>query len=324
MAPAVSDGVVTVGTWREANTTMDAVLSALDQLRCSDRRGAVRTSFLTLVAVGGERVEIDGVFDAVHRLGPSQPSRVVVLRVVGGDDHRLDGRVGVYLRSRGGLCLGLDDIAIEVAGPARSHLDSLVGPLTIPDLPLVVWCWERLPPARSPLIGVADHLVVDSARAGGRERLSALARLARRVTVTDLSWLRLGHLRRRLGVALVVTDLAPSPGDVTTATVCGSDLDRAMLAGWLGDRLPGVDVHEVEPAGGETALTLSGAGAEVAVEARRDTVDATVRRGGEVWSSSISAPPPTTEGLLAEALTHLRPDPVFEAALAQAAGVPGG
>ncbi|MGI8758883.1 MAG: glucose-6-phosphate dehydrogenase assembly protein OpcA [Acidimicrobiales bacterium] len=314
--------LITVGTWREEVTSMGPVLGALDGLRRRDRRGAVRASFLTLMAVGGASVELDEVFDIVHRLGVVQPSRVIVVRVVGGEDHRLSARVGVHLLARGDQCLGIDDIALEVAGPVTSHLDSVVEPLTLPDLPVVVWCRERLPPPHSPLIGVADHMIVDSTRAGGRSRLPAVSRLSRRVPLTDFAWLRLAPLRRRLAAALRRPGAGDVLGEATAAIVAGPDPERALLAGWLGDRLPAATVTD----DGETELpsvVLSGADFRLQVETTEAAVTATLERHGhQQWCSRATSAPATTEGLLAEALLHLRPDPVFLGALAAAAEQP--
>lgn len=292
----MTSGVITVGTWQAHDTTMGPVLAALDRLRQFDRRGAVRASFLTLLAVGGKGVEVDEVFDTVHRLGPFQPSRVIVVRVLPGERHRLDARVGVHLQSRGSQCLGIDDVALEVAGPVTSHLDSLVEPLTLPDLPVVVWCRERLPPGRSRLIDLADHLVVDTVAAGGRSRLPAVARLHRRSPVIDFAWLRLLPLRRRLATCLRHVDLRPLLDSVDWIAVTGPEVERALLVGWLLDRLPGATV--TEEGDGALSVTLEGGGRRVEVGAGDETV--------------------TTECLLAEALLHLSPDPVFSAALAGA------
>lgn len=286
--------VITLGTWRQRDTTMGPVLAALDRLRQCDRRGAVRASFLTLLAVGGETVEVDEVFDTVHRLGPLQPTRVVVIRVLGGDQHRLDARVGVHLQSRGSQCLGIDDIALEVAGPVTSHLDSLVEPLTLPDLPVVVWCRERLPPTRSRLIDLADHLVVDTAAAGGASRLPAVAQLHQRTPVIDFSWLRILPLRHRLAATLSRSErrhLLDEPADLV---VGGPEVERALLAGWLRGRLPEATVSEAEDE--HLIVRLDGA----VVELNAD-------------------PSATTETLLAQALLHLRPDPTFGDSLAAAA-----
>lgn len=322
-APMSAPDLITVGTWREEVTSMAPVLGALDELRRRDRRGAVRASFLTLMAVGGASVEVDEVFDIVHRLGDMQPSRVIVVRVVGGDDHRLSARVGVHLLPRASRCLGIDDISLEVAGAVTSNLDSVVEPLTLPDLPVVVWCRERLPPARSPLIDVADHMVVDTARAGGRSRLPAVNRLSRRVPLTDFAWLRLLPLRRRLAGAVRHPDAGDVLGEVTAATVAGPGAERALLAGWLSTRLPAATVGED---GGEAdfcSIVLSGDDLRLRVEMTEAAVTATLERQGEQrWSSTATSAPATTEGLLAQALLQLRPDPVFLAALAAAAELP--
>lgn len=298
---------------------MAPVLGALDGLRRRDRRGAVRASFMTLMAVGGASVEVDEVFDVVHRLGDLQPSRVIVVRVVGSENHRLSARVGVHLLSRGNQCLGIDDISLEVAGPVTSHLDSVVEPLTLPDLPVVVWCRERLPPAHSPLIGAADHMVVDSARAGGRSRLPAVARLSSRVPVTDFAWLRLLPLRRRLAAALRRPDAGDVLGEATAATVAGPGPERALLGGWLRDRLPAATVTEDDEETDLPSVVLGGDDFRLAVETTEAAVAVTLeRQGRQQWSSTATSAPATTESLLAESLLHLRPDPVFLGALAAA------
>lgn len=308
----------TVGTWRGETTSMGPVLAALERLRCADAREAVRASFLTLLAVGGADVELDEVFGIVHRLGSVQPTRVVVIRVLPGGAHRVSARVGVHLIERGERCLSIDDIALEVAGPVRSHLDSLVEPLTLPDLPVVVWCRERLPPPHSRLIGVGNHLVVDSARAGGRSCLAALDHLSRRVPVTDLSWLRLTPLRRQLALAMRGDDLHPVLDQVREATVSGPDPSRALLVGWLTDRLgeQGAAVSDGGEGDGRTSISLTAPGGRVEALSGDGFVTVTVQRPGARPSHTVAtAPSATSEGLLAQTLLHLRPDPVFEAAL---------
>jgi glucose-6-phosphate dehydrogenase assembly protein OpcA len=313
-------GVITVGMWREDDTTMGAVLATLDRLRQQDRRGAVRTSVLTLLAVGGEQIEVDDTFDTVHRLGSVQPTRVVVVRVSGRHHHRFDARVGVHLQERGRLCLGIDDIALEVAGPVTDHLDSLIEPLTLPDLPVVMWCRERLPPARSRLIDVADHMVVDSARAGGRARLPALDRLRQRVPVTDFAWLRLLPLRRRLAATMGRVELRPLLDEVRAVTVKGPDPEGILLAAWLRTSLPDAAVHEGVGDDSLWSTTLEGWGWRVGVRQDAECVAVTVERDDhEQWCTTVTAPLPSTEALLAQVLVHLQPDPVYGRTLAAAA-----
>lgn len=315
----MSAGMVTVGTWRDDTASMGSVLKALDDLRCRDHRGAVRTSFLTLLVVGDAATEVDEVFDAVHGLGQNQPSRVVALRLLPGTGHRLAARVGVHLLPRGDQCLGIDDVALELSGEVTSHLDSVVEPLTLPDLPVVVWCRKDHPDPEDALLQATDHLIVDSAVAGGRAGIGQLDRLRRRVQVTDFAWLRLLPLRRHLAMVLRRPELRPLLDQVSAVTVTGGDLDRALLAGWIADRLPGVPIDEGDRTAGPSVV-LAGGGVEVTVEQAAASVTASVVEGeGPAWESPIGAPPATTEGLLAAALLQLRPDPVFDGALAMAA-----
>lgn len=328
MAPAVSAGVISVGTWREADTTMDRVLSALTRLRRADQRGAVRASSLTLVAVGGEQIEVDDTFDTVHRLGVLQPTRVVVVRVVGRDRHRLDARVGVHLQERGERCLSIDDVALEVGGPVTDHLDSVVEPLTLSDLPIVMWCRERLPPARSRLIDLADHLVVDTARAGGASRLAALERLRARVPVTDLAWLRLFPLRRRVAEAVRGRELLARLDDVRSATAHGPGPEGVLLASWLRCALPGTPVDHDEGDGDDEAAPLSVAlaGADWRLEVRHQGGCLSCRvelEGQAPRAMAATAPSLQTETLLGHVLLHLRPDPVYDRSLSAAAAQAG-
>ena len=310
--------MVTVGTWRDDAASMGSVLHALDDLRCRDHRGAVRTSFLTLLVVGDAAIDVDDVFDTVHRLGEHQPSRVVALRLLPGDEHRLAARVGVHLLPRGNQCLGIDDVALELSGEVTSHLDSVVEPLTLPDLPVVAWCRTDHPDPDDALLQTADHLIVDSALAGGRARLDQLLHLRGRVQVTDFAWLRLLPLRRQLAMVARRPEVRPVLDQVSAATVGGTALERSLLAGWLADRLPGVAIDEGDRSGGPS-IVLAAGGAEVTVAQADASVTTSVARGdGPARESTFGAVPATTEGLLASALLQLRPDPVFDGALAMA------
>ncbi|MDP9019364.1 MAG: glucose-6-phosphate dehydrogenase assembly protein OpcA [Actinomycetota bacterium] len=318
--PPVRAGMVTVGTWRDDAASMGSVLSALDDLRCRDHRGAVRTSFLTLLVVGDAATDVDDLFDTVHGLGENQPSRVVALRLLPGDERRLAARVGVHLLPRGDQCLGIDDVALELSGEVTSHLDSVVEPLTLPDLPVVVWCCKEHPDAEDALVRTADHVVVDSAASRGRAGLGQLYRLRRRVVVTDFAWLRLLRLRRHLAAVVRRPELRPLLDRVSVATVGGTELDRALLAGWLADRLPAARVDHGARTG-RPSIALAAGEASITVEQAADSVTASVVEGDQpAWESTMGAPPATTEGLLASALLQLRPDPVFDGALATAAG----
>jgi glucose-6-phosphate dehydrogenase assembly protein OpcA len=320
--PSGAGGMVTVGTWRDDAASLGSVLEALDDLRCRDRRGAVRTSFLTLLVVGDDRTGVDEVFDTVHGLGEHQPSRVVALRLLPGHEHRLAARVGVHLLPRGDQCLGIDDVGLELAGEVTDHLDSVVEPLTLPDLPVVVWCRKDHPDPEDALVRTADHLVVDSAASGGRAGLAGLDRLRRRVPVTDFSWLRLLPVRRQLATALRRPGLRAVLDRVSEATVGGGDLDRALLAGWLADRLPGIPVHELDGAEGQTVVLDAGEATVTVEQAGTSVTASVVQHRQPAWRSTAGAPTATTEALLASALLRLRPDPVFDGALAAAARLP--
>jgi glucose-6-phosphate dehydrogenase assembly protein OpcA len=157
-----------------------------------------RTSVLNLIATVGDRAASDRVLDTLLSLGVRHPSRAIVLQAdptATGDP--LDARIGTHCRdgegSAGRICF--EQLALTVRGEAASHLDGIVAPLVIHDLPTDVW-WPADPPFHDPifdqLVEIGDRLVVNSADFSdlltGLKRLGAIRR---RAGVGDLAWERL-------------------------------------------------------------------------------------------------------------------------------------
>ena len=195
----------TLGSWDAENVSVGEVEAALSGLRRHEQRATVRTSVLTLAAVVHSQAEADIARATVHDLGLRHPSRTVVV-VMGGDSVEgggtgIDATVWVHaLMNSAGRAVCFEEVVLTVRGPARYHLDSVVGPFALPDVPLVVWLPASLPAPGDPLLDVADRLVVDS-RAVAESGADALARasvLCRRLPVSDLSWIRLRPWRTQL------------------------------------------------------------------------------------------------------------------------------
>src|SRR5205085_853152 len=197
---AESVGFTTLGTWQSDGVTVGQVESALSDLRRHEERAAVRTSVLTLVVVAKDAEEADQTLDVVRHLGARHPSRTLVLVPEDdGDESRLDANAAVRLLERDGRTVCVEEVILEVRGRARHHLDSLVEPFTLPDLPVAVWLPSRLPSAGDPLLEAADRVIVDTRVVGSQaDALSKLASLSKRCAVTDLSWTRLKPWRQLL------------------------------------------------------------------------------------------------------------------------------
>lgn len=243
--------VETIGSWEADNVTVGQVEKALSDLRRHEQRAAVRTSVLTLVAVVGDDAAGAAALDVVYGLGARHPSRTIVLVLEPGDGdgdaNGLDAAASVHAVDRGGRVVCFEDVVLRVRGRARHHLDSVVEPFSLPDLPLVVWLPARLPEPGDPLLAVADRIVIDSRavagargpQAGGVNRtvLPRIQSLARRLPVTDLSWTRLAPWRSLLAGLFEGPVYEPFLREVEHVDIAGNYGPRHLLGGWLQRRL---------------------------------------------------------------------------------------
>ena len=322
--------MTTLGSWEAENVTVGQVEAALTDLRRHEQRAAVRTSVLTLVAVVRSEAEADVARTIIGDLGARHPSRTIVL-VAGEDDpgpeNAIDAAVWVHALEREGRAVCFEEVVLKVRGKTRYHLDSVVEPFALPDVPLIVWLPAGLPSPGDPLMASANRVVVDSravAEAGG-DVLSRSATLARRLPVADLSWMRLALWRGMLAGLFQGAVYRPFLEGVDRVEVCGNHGPRFLLGGWLLRRLRltparfelssaehvSVTVHAT--AGGRRGtFTVSRPSAERWVRSCVDIedgpqVEQTVRMRQQ-WPSLA----------LASALTRVGHDEVYEEALAGA------
>ena len=237
--------MTTIGSWEAENVTVKQVESALSDLRRHEQRAAVRASVLTLVAVVTSDAAADAVLDVVHDLGARHPSRTMVIVIDDDPETAMDANASVHAVEREGRAVCFEEIVLRVRGRARHHLDSVVEPFALPDLPVVVWLPSHLPAAGDPLLSVADRIVVDSRAVAGADPhpgethtvLPAIAALARRLPVTDLSWTRLAPWRSLLAGLFEGAAYRPFLREIEGVEVSGHYGPRYLLGGWLQRRL---------------------------------------------------------------------------------------
>src|SRR5262249_10170475 len=139
-----------------------------------------------------EEAEGRAILDVVHDLGRGHPSRSLVMVLDADPDRRgLDIDVRVHIVERNSHAVCFEDLAVRAHGPVTNHLDSVVEPLSLPDVPVALWWPSGLPELGDPLLAVADRVIVDSRAAGGIHRFPDVSAIARRVAAIDLSWIRL-------------------------------------------------------------------------------------------------------------------------------------
>ena len=321
----------TIGSWEADNVSAGQVERALSDLRGHEERAAVRTSVLTLVIVVGSKEEADEQLDVVRHLGARHPSRtlVLVLEDEGQGESHLDASVAVCVVDRGGRQVAVEEVIIDVRGQARFHLDSLVLPFTLPDLPVAVWLPTRILDRGDPLLEAANRVVVDTRVVGYKpDALSRLSSISHRVAVTDLSWWRLKPWRNLLAGLFEGHLYRPFLRDVHHLEVTGHAGPRHLFAGWVMSRLdlPRSVVHlgDAEHLSAKLVATDEGRRGRFEVERKGDerVIDASVEiddgpsfqqkvQIGEAWQSRA----------LADALAHMGHNQTYEAALEAALGL---
>ncbi|HVF31559.1 MAG TPA: glucose-6-phosphate dehydrogenase assembly protein OpcA, partial [Acidimicrobiales bacterium] len=284
MAEPVS--VTTLSVWSEDSVRLETVLDALEELRRPEPMPATRTSVLTLCIVGADDARVARARAAVHELGGRHPARVLHLVL---DPAAAQGPPGIDARIRllggesGGQELWFEDVELVVHGPATAHLDSILEPLTLADLPVIAWFVDAPPSPDDPILGAADVLLVDSRELGGLECFDTLSALVRGHPVVDLSWVRLRPWRELLAGLFEGPDFGPFVHAVRRVTVAGRTGPRHLIGGWLLDRLglPRSALHldqadhvsirlHAERSDGRTARFEAVRGDERRVEARAD------------------------------------------------------
>ena len=164
--------------------------------------GVVRSSSMTLIALVDSEHDSSGLSETLAGLMRSHPSRAIVVRVAKGDSDDLDAEVRAQCWLPAGQQKQLCSEQIEISASEKSigNLPSVLLPLTVPDLPVVLWCRsERATqlPVFNELIALAPRVIFDIADFA--DPLSALKRIEgiskSGFAVTDLDWTRLTRWR---------------------------------------------------------------------------------------------------------------------------------
>jgi glucose-6-phosphate dehydrogenase assembly protein OpcA len=239
-----------MASWSGRGVTIGQVDDALLDLRRGEERAATRVSTINLVVVAEGDVDVRRAREAMRRLGGRNPGRTVILIPDPAGSANVDAEVRLYHATIDARPVWWEEVLIMVSGPACDHLDSVVEPLTLGDLPVTVWYASSIPEAAEPLVGAADAVIVESpaessngrsaSRTAGEptaEAFSLLLDVSQRRPVIDLSWLCLTPWRRLVAAIFAVGQLRAFADDVDRAEVAGAPGTAFLLSGWLMDRL---------------------------------------------------------------------------------------
>ena len=302
--------------------------------------GVLRACSMTLIVAAEESDDAQAIGETLAALMPEHPSRAIVIRFRAGDRRELAARVfsqcWMPFGHRQQICC--EQIEITASDASLPDLPPVVLPLTVPDLPVILWCrGSRLfgLPAFSQLAAIAQKLVVDSAAfsdpAAALKDLSGAAANGR--LLADLSWTRLTRWREL--IAQIFENRAqlanlPLVSDILISYRAAATPATALyLAAWLLDGFAKISAHprvRFETEAGEPTGRLSMV--ELRAPDKTDAIAsislaeghaAEVRTGGLV--SKALLPALTDYALMREELSIPGRDPAFERALAAAANL---
>ena len=345
--PAMAGSDV-MAAWAQDDTTVSAVVGELDRLRHERAATGTRAAVVNLVVVAAVDAAAERVVHSVADLGAHHPGRttVMVAEATTTGVPRIDAHVELRCSDDADRALWWEVVVLRVSGLACHHLDSVVEPLLLHDLPTVLWLAGGTSRVGSEgLVDLSNQVVISGERAaslrnGDLPGLAAdVGTLARRRPLSDLAWLAIAP--GRLALARLFDHLDPGSRRAEAMEVSGPDWSSMLLAAWLVER-DAVDRRSVRlaPASADghlrAVLDLPGgrceldagpvwpAGAAGPGSPRPSDNDPAPETGpaearlGEV-RVAVPFPGAETPRLLTTALTRLGRDPRYEAALAVAA-----
>lgn len=223
-----------------------------------ERTIAARTSVLNLVVVA-RSPELGELAAATLAAGTGRhPSRTLILVPTDPDGPgwiRADVKAYCMVPRAGAAETCAEQVYVTAGGDTGRHLEAIVAPLLVHDLPVTVW-WPGDPPLGSApakaLIAIADRLVVDGSHwtGDGLDRLVALAGLGRpTLPISDFALMRQARWREAVASVFDRAEFQPYLRSirriaVTYATHGGANAEAATNlvkpihhVAWLASRL---------------------------------------------------------------------------------------
>jgi len=262
----------------------------LGKLRANDDGTlALRSSVLNMLVVTDEE-SANEITTSVSKLAGRYPARAVVFVADPEGESNVGVGLSAFCHARGDL-LGAqvcaEQITIHAEGPPAAHLESLAGPLLIPDLPVFLWYPGAFSP-RSPefaaMAELADRVILDSAASENHE--TCLREIAELVedpatpAIGDLQWVGLSPWRSLLADTFGAPERVGELEKIERAEVLyapGGENRAMLLVCWLASTL-GWKPERASRDGGGRKVDFSGPSGEVSVELSPDSPDARLRR----------------------------------------------
>jgi glucose-6-phosphate dehydrogenase assembly protein OpcA len=132
-------------------------------------------------------------------------------------------------------------VIVDVGEQHLAHIDTIVDPLVVTDLPTVVWAPHGHTQAVEALLSLAQVVLLDSVdEPDMRDAVNRAMALLRDAYVVDLAWLRSTPWRERVAATFDPPHLRPDLRTISAVTVRHhpeSAVAGVLLMGWLASRL---------------------------------------------------------------------------------------
>ena len=270
--------------------SVEQVERELGQLRMNeDGSLGLRSSVLNLVAITDEASAGD-VTRVVSKLAGRFPCRaIVMISDPEEQEANLDIQVSAFCDVRGGtgsqVCA--EQVEIYAEGPPAHHLQSLAGPLLLPDLPVFLWypgAFSAGTPEFSGMAELADRIVVNSGVSSdpgaGLREVSGLAQDPSMPAVGDLQWVGLSPWRSLVTALFDPPERREELERIYRVEILHDSRGEAralLLAGWLASTL-GWRPESVQEDGARREFIFSGPSGDVTVALDPGSEDASLRR----------------------------------------------
>lgn len=291
--------------------------------------GVLRACAMTLVVLAEESDDASAIGETLAALMPEHPSRAILVRLQPGRSRTLDARVFAQcwlpFGQRRQICC--EQVEITATDAALEDLSAFLLPLTVPDLPVFLWC--RSPrlfrSAEWPSVAsVAHRVLIDSALLG--EPGAALALIADRAgsgpRLADLCWTRVTRWRSLVSQIFENRANLAALARIREVRMTDAGVISRYLGAWLlgGLKQAGADAAIVfdEAAGKLRHVVLTAPDAEFSITRNSESC-AEIAAAGSLHRTAL--PVPTEYALLRAELAITGPDPIFEKVLAGARGL---
>jgi len=273
--------------------SIEQVERGLARLRMNeDGSLGARATVLNLIVVTDEE-SAPSIAQVVADLSGHYPCRAILMISDPDEEQsKLDISLSAFCSLRHGTPGGTgsqicaEQITIHAEGPPAGHLESLAGPLLLPDLPVFLWYPNgQMPrPAESDgMVALADRLILDS---GGVDDSDAFMRGVADLSaggspeVGDLQWAALSPWRSLVADLFAPAERAGELGEIKRVEVLhrpAGECRALLFVGWLASALGWRPESAVRGKAGRE-FNFSGPSGEVTAALSPDSPDARLRR----------------------------------------------